>query len=64
MAERGEDIDYEPDVLKFKQIWDEMKETNKDKTPKNNHNNSQNHPPKSKDKCTSKNQDKTQQNKK
>ena len=30
MAERAEQIDYEPDVLKFKQIWDEMKETNKD----------------------------------
>ena len=27
MAERAEDLDYEPDVLKFKQIWNEMKET-------------------------------------
>ena len=30
LAERTEDIDYEPDVMKLKQIWNEMKETNKD----------------------------------
>ena len=31
MAERAEEVDYEPDVLKFKQIWNELKETNKAK---------------------------------
>jgi hypothetical protein len=25
LSEKAEDIDYEPDVLKFKQIWNEMK---------------------------------------
>ena len=30
MAERVDEIDYEPDVLKFRQIWDQMKETSKD----------------------------------
>lgn len=34
MAERAEDFDYEPDVLKFKQIWDEMSETTKQKKEK------------------------------
>lgn len=29
MAERAEDIDYQPDVLKFKQIWEEINQTNK-----------------------------------
>ncbi len=36
MAERAEDVDYEPDVLKFKKIWEEMKETSKPKLPKDN----------------------------
>ena len=30
LAERAEDIDYEPDVMKLKQIWNEMKETTKE----------------------------------
>ena len=30
LAERVDDVDYEPDVLKFKQIWAEMKDTKKD----------------------------------
>ena len=25
LPEKAEDIDYEPDVLKFRQIWNEMK---------------------------------------
>jgi hypothetical protein len=36
MAEKAEDLDYEPDVLKFKKIWEEMKETSKPKLPKEN----------------------------
>ena len=31
LSERAEDIDYEPDVLKFKQIWNEMKVNTKEK---------------------------------
>lgn len=34
MAERAEDIDYQPDVLKFKQIWEEINESNKQKPTK------------------------------
>lgn len=33
MAERAEDLDIEPDVLKFKKIWEEMNETTKPKQP-------------------------------
>lgn len=36
MAERAEDVDYEPDVLKFKKIWEEMNETTKPKPPRDN----------------------------
>lgn len=36
MAERGEDLDIEPDVLKFNQIWGEMNETKKEGKRKNN----------------------------
>ena len=36
MAERAEDLDYEPDVLKFKQIWNEMKETTHEKVKGHN----------------------------
>lgn len=34
MGDRAEDVDYEPDVLKFKKIWEEMKETSKPKPQK------------------------------
>lgn len=53
MAERVEDIDYQPDVLKFKKIWEEMSETTK---PKNNREGSR-EPNKSKSKNDQKTKD-------
>ena len=48
LAHRYEDDDYEPDVLKFKQIWNQMGQINKE-----NHNHNPPHPEPSKSKTKS-----------
>ena len=51
----AEDTDYEPDVLKFKQIWREMKDTNDENKTKNQQTLTNAAQPKSKKKTGTKN---------